>query len=84
MSALATIPPMPADQHLGVASERAEETRTIPLKLGIASVSIRGLGRARRTKRHNKRAANLRQRRARTGLTSDAFIGGMKELAEFY
>jgi len=27
---------------------------------------------------------NLRQDRARTALTNDAFIGGMKELAEFY
>jgi hypothetical protein len=77
MSALATIPPMHADQHPGVASEREGKTHTKPPKLGIASVS-RGLSRARKIRRH-KRAATLRQR-----LTGDAFIGGMKELAEFY
>jgi hypothetical protein len=83
MSALPTTIPMPVDRHIGVASEREVADRSIPIELGIASASIRRFGRARKTKRH-KRSMNLRQDRARTALTNDAFIGGMKELAEFY
>jgi hypothetical protein len=82
MSAQAATAHLPMDRYYEPL-ERVTEDRAVKHKLGFISDPSHGLTQVRKAK-ISKKTASLRRGRVGRRIIKDAFIGGMKELAEFY